>query len=257
MKLLVTGSKGFVGSHLISALEKHGHNVDAIDWSDGKIPDVKPYNWVIHAGAISSTAERNVDKIMLQNYDFSVELYKQCRFHSINFQFSSTAAIYGANIAFDEDSPVDPRTPYAWSKYMTERYIQNNPSSQSCAQIFRYFNVYGPEGEEHKGNQASPYMQFKQQAISNGKIKIFQNSNEAKRDFIHVSRIVEMHLAFMNINQSGIFNFGTGTTKSFLEVAQTFNVPLEEVPMPENLKNGYQWYTCADMTKTNRALNGV
>lgn len=257
MKILVTGSRGFIASHLIGALNDQEHHVDSMDWADGVLPKVKSYDWVMHLGAISSTTEQDVDKVMRQNYDFSVELYKQCRFHGVNFQFASSASVYGLGTEFKEDSPVDPRTPYAWSKYMVERYIQQNPSDHSHAQIFRYFNVYGPQGEEHKGKQASPYLQFKQQAETNGRIKLFEGSELSRRDFVPVSRIVQMHLMFMSIDQSGVFNFGTGTTKSFLEIAETFNVPLEVIPVPKNLHHSYQTYTCADMTKTNQALDGL
>jgi ADP-L-glycero-D-manno-heptose 6-epimerase len=61
-------------------------------------------------------------------------------------------------------------------------------------------------------------------------------------------------LAFLNIKQSGVFNVGTGRTQSFYEVAERFGVPIEEIPMPEHLKSSYQTYTCADMTRTDRAL---
>ena len=160
MKILVTGHQGFIGSHMVRAL--HGHNVVTCEWGD-RLPSVHDLNWVIHMGAISSTTERDVDKIMRQNYDYSVDLYETCIYHGVNFQFSSSASVYGQGTEFSETSPVDPRSAYAWSKYMFERYMMNNQPISSVAQAFRYFNVYGPEGEEHKCNQASPYSQFQKQ----------------------------------------------------------------------------------------------
>jgi ADP-L-glycero-D-manno-heptose 6-epimerase len=125
-------------------------------------------------------------------------------------------------------------------------------------QVFRYFNVYGPEGEEHKGDQASPYYKFNKQAKSLGKINIFDNSNLYSRDFIHVSEIVDYHLKFMKTETSGLFNLGTGTTKTFLEVASEISNKypsvISFVSMPDELKNSYQKYTCADMSKTREAL---
>lgn len=252
MKILVTGHKGFIGSHLVKALSNH--EVITCEWGD-RLPLIHGLDWVIHTGAISSTTERDIDKIMRQNYDFSIDLYEACLYHSVNFQFSSSASVYGLGTEFKETSLVDPKTPYAWSKYMFERYMLNNLPNQSVAQAFRYFNVYGPEGEEHKGNQASPYMQFKRQAEETGKIKVFENSDLYLRDFIHVSKVVELQLQFLNINKSGVWNIGTGVATSFLDVAKKFNVPIETIPMPGILKESYQAYTCADMTKTNRTLN--
>ena len=56
----------------------------------------------------------------------------------------------------------------------------------ATTQIFRYFNVYGPEGEEHKGSQASPYAQFKRQAAETGRIQVFEGSDKFLRDFVPV-----------------------------------------------------------------------
>ena len=124
MKILLTGYKGFIGSHMLTALLAAGHIVKVYEWGD-PLPNVEGLDWVVHIGAISSTTERDVAKVMTQNYDFSVDLYEECRKHNVKFQFSSSASVYGLNKEFKEDSPVDPRTPYAWSKYMFERYMQN------------------------------------------------------------------------------------------------------------------------------------
>lgn len=257
MKILLTGHKGFIGSHLLKALENSGHFVEGYEWGEGIMPSVMEQDWVIHTGAISSTTERNIEKIMQQNVDFTIQLYEACKTFGVNFQYASSASVYGLESEFRENSPVDPKTPYAWSKYLTERHIQRHPMGP-VTQVFRYFNVYGPEGEEHKGSQASPYMQFTKQAKETGVIKVFENSDTYQRDFIHISQVVDYHLRFLNSNKSGIFNIGTGTTKSFLEVAQeianTYGARIEYIPMPEILKDSYQKYTCADMSKTLAAL---
>lgn len=257
MKILLTGHKGFIGSHLLKALEYAGHSVDVFEWNDLHMPKVIEQDCVIHTGAISSTTERNIEKIMLKNVDFTVQLYGICKKYGINFQYSSSASVYGLQSTFKEDAPPDPKTPYAWSKYLTERHIQRYPMN-ATSQIFRYFNVYGPEGEDHKGSQASPYMQFTKQAKETGIIKLFENSDLYKRDFIHISEVVEYHLKFLEKKVSGIFNIGTGKTKSFediaKEIAKKYDAKIEYIPMPEILKNNYQIYTCADMTKTKSTL---
>ena len=58
-------------------------------------------------------------------------------------------------------------------------------------------------------------------------------------------------MEFLYNTHSGLWNLGTGNTMSFMDVAKSFNVPIETIPMPDNLKNSYQKYTCADMTKMN------
>jgi ADP-L-glycero-D-manno-heptose 6-epimerase len=259
MNILLTGHRGFIGSHLLKALEENGHNVSTYEWDDGNMPSIMEQDWVIHVGAISSTTEKDVEKVMRQNVDFTTQLYDACKTYGVNFQFSSSASVYGLVSTFKEDAPVDPRTPYAWSKYLCERHI-NRHMGGNVTQMFRYFNVYGPKGEEHKGDQASPFYKFTRQATSGvGKIQIFDNSNKFHRDFIHVNQIVDMHLRFLEIKESGTFNFGTGSTRTFMEIAteiaQKYPSIIEFVSMPEELKNSYQKYTCADMTKTNKTLN--
>lgn len=252
MKILLTGHKGFIGSHLLKKLKEENHEVSTYEWGE-ILPPIIEQDWVIHIGAISSTTEKDIEKVMLQNVDFTTHLYKACKKYGVNFQFASSASLYGLNNEFKETSPLDPRTPYAWSKYLCERYIKERIGG-NITQIFRYFNVYGPEGEEHKGSQASPYCQFKKQAEQNGVIKVFEGSENYHRDFIHISEVVDYHLRFLKCQQSGVFNIGTGTTKSFLDVAKSFSVPIEEIPMPDILKQSYQKYTCADMTRTNQTI---
>jgi ADP-L-glycero-D-manno-heptose 6-epimerase len=256
MKILLTGHRGFIGQHLLHALKQRGHSVETYEWADGAVPGVMDKDWVIHIGAISSTTERDVNKILDQNYDFSQRLFDECKTFGVNMQYSSSASVYGLGTNFEETAPVDPRTPYAWSKYLFERYHSRHQGG-NIVQGFRYFNVYGPEGEEHKGDQASPFAKFKKQAESTGQIKVFEGSEKYRRDFVHVSQIIDMHLQFLDVDESGIWNFGTGTTMSFLDVAQSFNCEVVQIPMPEVVKDSYQCYTCANMTKTKKSLGNL
>lgn len=261
MRVILTGHKGFIGSNMLKALEERHIETLTFEWGD-EFPDPKYDDWVIHMGAISSTTETNVEKIMKRNVDYTHQLLKLCASRGAHFQFSSSASVYGLKRDFTEDAPVDPRTPYAWSKYMSERDTLNlmewMKNQQQSLQVFRYFNVYGP-GEDHKGGQASPYHQFTKQAKEKGVIKVFENSENYLRDFIHVDEVVNYHLRFMDINCCGIYNIGRGVAKSFLdvakEVASVYNAEIVEIPMPENLKHSYQEYTVADMTKTWKVLN--
>ena len=257
MKILVTGYKGFIGGHMYRSLLEQGHQVVGYDWGDD-LPATNEFDWVIHIGGISSTTERNVEKIMQQNYDFSCQLLDRCMSTGTHFQYSSSASVYGLNTEFREDSPVDPRTPYAWSKYMFERYALKHQEWADHMgyriQGFRYFNVYGPEGEEHKGSQASPHYKFKHQAELTNYVTVFEGSEKYLRDFIKVTDVVNIQQKFLDKKASGIYNLGSGKAQSFLDVAKMYTSNIIEVPMPEVLKSSYQEYTCADMSKTNGML---
>lgn len=251
MNILLTGHRGFIGSHLLATLSRR-HWVTTFEWGD-PLPTVAGLDWVVHVGAISSTTFRDVEQIMRQNVDFSMWLYNQCRDNGVNLQWASSASVYGLGDDFRETAPADPRTPYAWSKYLIERHVACNPAPNIRVQGFRYFNVYGP-GEEHKGTQASPFTQFAQQAEQDQRIRVFENSHVYQRDFIPVAQVVEYHERFFNVADSGVFNIGTGNTMSFRQVADSFGVPVTEIPMPVHLKHSYQSFTCADMTKTLSTL---
>jgi ADP-L-glycero-D-manno-heptose 6-epimerase len=125
-------------------------------------------------------------------------------------------------------------------------------------QGFRYFNVYGPH-EEHKGSQASPYYQFAKQARETGIVQVFEGSENYKRDFVHVDRVIEVHLKMLEKKKSGIFNIGTNSPRSFLDVARDvalmYNARIETIPFPEHLRGCYQEYTNADMYKTLTTLS--
>jgi ADP-L-glycero-D-manno-heptose 6-epimerase len=252
MKILITGNRGFIGQNMTLALAEH--EITTYEWKDSA-PIVRDLDWVIHLGAISSTTEQHVEKVLLQNYDFSKWLLNECNTYKVNFQYASSASIYGLHQVFTEDSLVNPLSPYAWSKYLFERYVQENQWTNIVVQGFRYFNVYGPY-EDHKGTQASPHHQFDKQARETGTITLFEGSDTFFRDFVPVTTLIDVHKAFFNVNESGIFNIGTGKVKSFKDIADViakkYNATIKYIPMPENIKYQYQTYTKANLTKLNK-----
>jgi ADP-L-glycero-D-manno-heptose 6-epimerase len=141
---------------------------------------------------------------------------------------------------------------------MFEHYVEQHPPRRSVAQLFRYFNVYGP-GEAHKGTQASPQHQFAMQALQTGVIRVFDNSDRYHRDFVHVDRVLGVHEAMMKSDASGVFNVGTGQTRSFLDIAKAaaeeHDAKIQYIPMPDILRDSYQTYTCADLTKLTKTLD--
>jgi ADP-L-glycero-D-manno-heptose 6-epimerase len=254
MKILVTGSNGFIGKNMVNALSPH-HEVLKNEWGMA-FPKVKGLDWVIHLGAISSTTETNISRIYRQNIEFSIKLYEECIKHNVKFQFASSASVYGLKSDFKETSPVDPQNHYARSKALFEKYVEFR-NADITTQIFRYFNVHGPQ-EEHKGNQASPQTKFMEQAKTTGKIKLFKGSDKFKRDFIHVGKVVMDQQRFFDVEESGIWNFGTGNPQSFydvaLDISKKTGASIEFIDFPENLKGNYQEFTKADTAKLRQTL---
>ena len=260
MKILVTGHEGFIGSNLALHLQSQGHEVEGWEYIPNTIPDPSNYDWVIHEGAISSTTETDIDLIMEQNLEHSLRLLQACDMMGTNFQYASSASIYGPTTHFTEDGSLLPQSPYAWSKYLFDRFVtQNLDHFQVIVQGFRYFNVYGRTGEEQKGNMASPFTKFTKQAQDNGVVKIFENSHNYKRDFVCVEDICDVHDKMIGVDISGIFNVGTGRAVDFETIASTiaekYNAKLEYIPMPDSLKSQYQEYTCANIKKLTNIID--
>jgi ADP-L-glycero-D-manno-heptose 6-epimerase len=257
MRVLVTGYKGFIGQNLVQYIyDNTDWSVDLYEWGDSNMPSIMEQDWVIHLGAISSTTERDLDKVMRQNVDFTRQIFDACKTYGVNLQYSSSASLYGMGRDFKETAMPDPRTPYAWSKYLCEYYHRQHQGG-NVVQGFRYFNVYG-DYEEHKGNQGSPVSQFSRQAEV-GKIKLFHNSDNYLRDFVAVRDVCRVHVEYIKrVKTSGIWNVGTGKATSFQNVAdlvsRKYDAPIEYIDMPEILKSSYQTYTCADTSKLEDSI---
>ena len=251
MRILITGHKGFIGQNMVKALSNH--ELSLFEWGDKDMSlDV---DRVIHLGAISDTRCTDWSALFLQNYLFTTNLVSQCVKRNIPIQIASSASVYGNSTSFKETDTPEPLNLYAKSKRMCEDAClamgRNSP-----VQFFRYFNVYGPH-EDHKGDQASPFHKFREQAKT-GTIKIFEGSENFKRDFVPVESLINNHVRFFDIDESGIWNIGTGEAISFADVARmvSLEIPakIETIPMPEDIKAGYQKFTQADLTKLNRTL---
>ncbi len=255
MKILVTGHKGFIGQNMVNAL-KDKHEISTYEFGN-QYPIIDGLDWVVHLGAVSSTTEQDIRKITVQNIESSIYLYEDCIEKGVNFQFASSASVYGLESGFKESCPLNPQNHYARSKALFEKYVEYR-KAPIITQIFRYFNVYG-DHEDHKKDQASPYTKFKTQAKETGSIKLFKNSEYYYRDFIHVDKIVEYHQKFFDVKESGIWNMGTSREKSFYEVAMDIcketKATIEWVDMPKKLKSSYQDFTRANTVKLWQTLS--
>lgn len=255
MKILITGYKGFIGQNMVEYLKPH-HTVVGYEWGD---VDYSLYgvDLVIHLGAISATTYTNTEQLLLQNYYFTQKLVTECNNKLIPIQIASSASVYGTeNTTFKETDNPAPKNHYAWSKLLVEQFVINKTWNIPI-HLFRYFNVYG-DHEDHKGDQASPYHKFTKQAKENGVIKLFEGSDSFKRDFVPVQTICRYHERFFSVDETGIWNFGTGECQSFETVARIiskkYNSTIEYIPMPDNVKNSYQKFTQADMSFTHQTL---
>lgn len=286
--IVVTGGAGFIGSQLVSGLNKLGReDVIVVDnLTDGKkfgnlaVNKIADYidkdsfrcliekrdpvcdqiELVFHQGACSTTTEWDGQYMMDNNYTYSKELLHFCLERSIPFIYASSAAVYGINSEFTEEPQNEsPVNVYGYSKLLFDNYVRGlNADIKSQVVGLRYFNVFGPR-EAHKKGMASVMLHFNNQIKETGELKLFEGSHgyadgEQLRDFIFVDDIVSVNLWMMNKpNVSGIFNVGTGSSNSFNDVANAVinwhgKGTISYIPFPEVLKESYQSFTEANIS---------
>jgi ADP-L-glycero-D-manno-heptose 6-epimerase len=243
-------------SELMSTLDEARHDLAA----------------VFHMGAISSTMEADADRLIETNFRMSCRLWNWCASSGVPFIYASSAASYGDGSAGfqDSDDPdylakLRPLNAYGWSKHLFDRWVadacvRGAPSPPSWAGL-KFFNVYGPN-EFHKGSQRSTAHQLFEQISARGRVALFKSyrpeyaDGGQKRDFVWIGDCVEIALWLAGQDDlSGVFNIGSGSARSFDELAHCLframgrEPSIDYVPMPEQLRDKYQYFTCADMSK--------
>jgi len=224
---------------------------------------------IFHLGACSSTTETDADYLLFNNYVYSVELAKYSVDNGIRFIYASSAATYGngENGYDDNEDKIEKLRPlnmYGYSKQMFDLWTKRNGLLNEIVGL-KYFNVYGPN-EYHKGDMMSVVRKAFFQIEKEGKMKLFKSYKKEysdggqMRDFIYVKDAVEMTIFFMeNKDASGIFNIGTGEARTWNDLANALFSALgkepniEYIEMPEELKNKYQYFTQANITKIRNA----
>ena len=263
--ILVTGAYGFIGSNFVKYLNTqgitdivvvdyltNGHQFKNLNNCKFKLyatPEMAiemcstgSITQVFHFGAVSATTCWDGELVMSRNYKYTVDLINACVANNIPISYSSSASVYG-----NGDGPLNL---YAYSKLMVDKFV--TALGSNLVQGFRYFNVYSLDDSEwHKGDQASPYYKFKQQALVTGEIQIFKRSENYYRDFVTVNRVCEVQWA-MRKQPAGIYDLGSGSQKNFAQVAAEVKAAhggkIKEIPFPKSLRDHYQVNTLADMS---------
>lgn len=225
---------------------------------------------VIHMGACSSTTERDFDYLWNNNFEFTKMLWNYCAQEQISFIYASSAATYGdGEQGFDDKMDIDllrPLNGYGYSKQLFDQWVKHQTTVYPKQHVgLKFFNVYGPN-EYYKGSMASMIFHGFNQIKADGEIRLFKSCNPSYkdggqlRDFVYVKDIcsvIQWLLEHEGVN--GLFNVGTGQAQSFKELAEaTFHAlglepNIRYVDMPEHLKNKYQYYTKAEMSKLREA----
>lgn len=228
-----------------------------------------PVEALIHMGACSSTTETDCSYLVKNNFQYSKILAEWSLKKGVRFIGASSAATYGdGELGFEDDhdkiEQLQPLNMYGYSKQMFDLWAKNNGLLDKIVSL-KYFNVFGPN-EYHKADMRSFVLKAFLQINETGKVKLFKSHHsdykdgQQLRDFIYVQDAVDMTLFFMeNKDANGIFNIGTGTALSWDVLASSVFAAMdrpaniEYIDMPDHLREKYQYFTQADITKLKNA----
>jgi ADP-L-glycero-D-manno-heptose 6-epimerase len=264
--IVVTGVLGksekwrnLVNLHFEDYLEAD-HLLEALDSS--RLADV---NTVVHLGACSDTTETDCRYLIQNNYEYSRRLAEWALDHGKRFVYASSAATYGDGSAGMKDGDQDldkfrPLNMYGYSKHLFDVHAKRRGWLDRIVGL-KYFNVFGPN-EAHKGEMRSVVHKAYSQIRNTGRVQLFKSAHpdyrdgEQKRDFFYVKDAVDatLHLAFTP-NAAGLFNLGSGRASTWIElVTPIFEelglpVDIEFIELPSSLREKYQYYTRADISR--------
>lgn len=243
-----------------------------IDWLKENHNEV---DFIVHLGARTDTTEFDWSVFESLNVNYTKTLFSLCSDYSIPLIYASSAATYGnGEFGYIDNHDIvyklQPLNPYGKSKNEVDKWVLQQEKQPPFWAGLKFFNVYGPN-EYHKGRMASVIFHSFNQIKETGKVKLFRShrpdykDGEQLRDFIYVKDIASVIIFMIEKFQqnkpieSGLYNLGTGKARSFYDLAaNTFramnkDVNIEFVDIPSDIRDKYQYYTEADITKLRSA----
>lgn len=273
MKYLVTGGAGFIGSHIAESLLEQGHQVRVLDnFSTGKRENiealkrrfngnkldviegdvrdaarvgeaVRDVNIIFHEAAFVSVPQSmdEPQNCFDVNISGTSQLFDAARKAGVSRAVvASSAAVYGESDALPlvEETPLQPKSPYAVSKRVNEMYAELFTSSFGFEVVaLRYFNVFGPR-QRPDSMYAAAVPIFARRLLDNKPVTIFGDGGQT-RDLINVHDVVRANLvASEHPNAAGqVFNICTGVETRLLDLLDIMyellpNAPTHELAAP-------------------------
>ncbi|MEJ0105451.1 MAG: ADP-glyceromanno-heptose 6-epimerase [Bacteroidota bacterium] len=235
-------------------------------------------DFIFHLGAQTNTDEPDYSVYEALNVEYSKKIWNYCTEKNIPLVYASSDATYGAGEQGYDDNELPeklkPINSYGISKNEFDKWALAQSKESNCPPFWaglKFFNVYGPN-EYHKGAMASAILHSFQQVCAEGKIKLFKSYNPGYKnggqscDFVYVKDVVDvcywlMQKSVDNTGKqvSGLFNVGTGTPRTFDEMAGIIfkvlerNAVIEYADEPPPGRDDYNQFIKADITRLREA----
>lgn len=258
--------------------------IDGVESNSFPFWGLKPI--IVHCGASVDTKEPMTESLWENNVEYTLRLSRRAS----KFIYMSSMSVYGAEEKdFSERiQGLMPMCPYALTKlHVDDSIFGSELGASPYTYALRLSNVYGKR-EQHKGDMASLVTKgllkkepLYQPEITESSLNVSRMAGGAietiyrparpthwslfkhpagpiLRDFVFADDVAEVIMRFIERDDipSGIYNVGHGDQpRSFEDLVTAIEkLPIEHVPLPESLKNQYQRYTCADITKLRAVL---
>ena len=267
--IIVTGAAGFIGSCMVSYLNRQGFEklilVDEFDDEEkelnllhkkyivrveredffGWVQREKPaVDFVFHLGARTDTTEFDYSVHQRLNVEYSQKMWNYCAMHNIPLVYASSAATFGeGELGYDDSHDIieqlQPLNPYGISKNEFDKWVLHQDCHPPFWAGLKFFNVYGPN-EYHKARMASVIFHSYNQIKQNGTVKLFRSHKEGYedgeqlRDFVYVKDVIAVCYWLMEQQPaSAIYNLGTGQARSFNDLVKSTFAGLDMQPSIE------------------------
>jgi ADP-L-glycero-D-manno-heptose 6-epimerase len=222
--------------------------------------------FVFHIGARTDTTEFDVDLFNKLNLNYTKDIWNICTEFGLPLVYASSAATYGLGEFGYEDNhevvdKLKPLNPYGDSKNDFDKWALKQEKQPYFWAGLKFFNVYGPN-EFHKGRMASVIMHAFNQINETDAMKLFASHNpdykdgEQLRDFVYVKDVVNVCMFLLNHRKdSGLYNLGSGQARTFKDLVKNTFKALDKdpdisfIPTPEDIRDKYQYFTEANMSK--------
>lgn len=278
--VLVTGGAGFVGAHLVEALEQEGAQVVVLDTESalkagprastvraiaGDITDpsavfaaMDGVHVVFHLAALANVQDsiERPDAYHAVNVDGTLRVLEAARTSPSRPRvvIASSAAVYGDQdvIEVHEDLAPRPMSPYALTKWMTECYAGLWSDLYKVETVvIRPFNIYG-RGMRASGPYASAIAAFMKARVEGAPIRVTGDGMQT-RDFVHVRDMVSAYLAAAVSSKVGageVINIASGVRVTMNGVAALIGGTVEYIPARMEIR-----HSGADIKKARELLS--
>lgn len=274
MRALITGGAGFIGSHLAERLLVDGHEVTVYDdFSTGRRENLPTHDrlqvqdvdvsrwfaidwcdWVFHLAAKADIVPSITDPWSYHrvNVDGTANLLEAAREAGVKrFIYAASSSCYGLPpiIPTPECAPLSPQYPYALTKMVGEQYALHWMQVYGLPVVsLRLFNVYGPRHRTSGAYGAVMGVFLAQKA--NGQPLTVVGDGRQRRDFTHVTDVVNAMVMAAESDVTGVFNVGSGHAPTINNLVDLFDA--QSVGIPK--RPGEPDVTLADIRKIQEAL---